>query len=92
MPQSRSQPTGPRQTTLQAASHRNHGLFSDHYLNDTLPGRVDWRMLSRSAEVAEALAKLQTLFTPFAPHAEGSNAAQTEVSFIKPVLQVRGLD
>jgi hypothetical protein len=22
--------------------HRNHGLFSDHYLNVTLPERPDW--------------------------------------------------
>jgi type I restriction-modification system DNA methylase subunit len=47
-------------------------------------------MLSRSAEVAEALAKLQTLYTPFAPHAEGSNEAQTEDGFIKPVLHLLG--
>ena len=25
--------------------HRNHGLFSDHYLNVTLPGRPDQEAL-----------------------------------------------
>ena len=29
--------------------HRNHGLFSDHYLNVTLPGRPDWAALAGEA-------------------------------------------
>lgn len=29
--------------------HRNHGLFSDHFLNVTLPGRQDWRALAGEA-------------------------------------------
>ena len=35
--------------------HRNHGLFSDHYLNVTLPGRADWAALSGEAEEAMAV-------------------------------------
>ena len=29
--------------------HRNHGLFSDHYLNVSLPERPDWRELESEA-------------------------------------------
>jgi len=33
-----AQPTG--------RPHRNQGLFSDHYLNATLPSRPDWNALA----------------------------------------------
>lgn len=41
--------------------HRNHGLFSDHYPNVTLPASPDWRALAGEAsgamsEVARILA------------------------------------
>ncbi len=90
MPQPRSQPAEPRQPTLQAAPHANHGLFSDHYLNDTLPSRPEWQLLARNADMAGTLAQLQALFTHFAPHAESGNEAQTEDGFIKPVLRALG--
>lgn len=30
--------------------HRNHGLFSDHYLNATLPERPRWKALAEQAQ------------------------------------------
>ena len=90
MPTQQSLPTGPQQATLQEAPHRNHGLFSDHYLNDTLPGRADWHLFSQSAEVAGAMAEVKSIFAAFAAHAENSNEAQTDDGFIKPVLRALG--
>lgn len=46
-----AQPTG--------RPHRNQGLFSDHYLNATLPTRPDWRGLADEARPAmEEIARL----------------------------------
>jgi hypothetical protein len=33
--------TTPEHPATVEPAHRNHGLFSDHYLNHTLPGRPD---------------------------------------------------
>jgi hypothetical protein len=33
--------------------HRNHGLFSDHYLNVTLPARPDWKVDSKASELVD---------------------------------------
>lgn len=30
--------------------HRNHGLFSDYYLNETLPQHSDWKELIEEAK------------------------------------------
>jgi hypothetical protein len=78
------------QETLRPAPHGNHGLFSDHYLDRTLPDRADWRLFARSEDVAGTLARLQAVYAPFAPYAESSNEAQTEDGFIKPVLRELG--
>jgi hypothetical protein len=34
---------------LPAKIHRNHQLFSDHYLDETLPQRLDWLALNVEA-------------------------------------------
>jgi hypothetical protein len=72
---------------LSAAPHFNHQLFSDHYLNRTLPQRADWVALQEAAApVREAVAALFAGFTP------SDNEAQTEEGWIKPVLKVLGQD
>ncbi len=72
---------------LAAAPHANHLLFSDHYLNRTLPQRLDWLSLAEAAApVREALAALYASFTP------SDNEAQTEDGWIKPVLKALGHD
>ena len=70
-----------------AAPHSNHQLFSDHYLNYTLPQRADWSLLADAAGVVrEKIAALLTAFTPSAIE------AQAEEGFIKPVLKALGHD
>ncbi len=55
--------------------HRNRGLFSDHYLNITLPGRPDCRALAGDAkegvmEEMPATARSPFSTTTSAPSAE----------------------
>ena len=42
--------------------HRNHGLFSDHYLNVTLPARPDWKGLA--SEAGQAMEEIAALLDP----------------------------
>jgi len=72
-----AQPTG--------RPHRNHGLFSDHYLNITLPDRPDWRALE--SEAAGKMAEVARLLEAFTPSA---NEAQTEEDLVRPVLRALG--
>jgi len=72
-----AQPTG--------RPHRNHGLFSDHYLNITLPVRPDWRALE--SEAARKMAEVARLLEAFTPSA---NEAQTEEDLVRPVLRALG--
>ncbi|MEO6891385.1 MAG: Eco57I restriction-modification methylase domain-containing protein [Ktedonobacteraceae bacterium] len=73
-------PAGPRE-----AAHRNQRLFSDHYLNRILPKEDGWqRLLAEAAPVMEALRKLYSTYAP------GSNEAQTERDWIRPVLEALG--
>jgi len=52
-----AQPTG--------RPHRNQGLFSDHYLNATLPTRPDWKALADEARpVMEEISSLLDTYTP----------------------------
>lgn len=72
---------------LSAAPHANHQLFSDHYLNRTLPQRLDWtELLEAAGSVRETLTALFAAFTP------SDNEAQTEDGWIKPVLKALGHD
>ena len=65
--------------------HRNHGLFSDHYLNVTLPERPDWRALAEEASpVAERVSRILAAYTP------STNEAQTEEELVRPVLRLLG--
>lgn len=65
--------------------HRNHGLFSDHYLDITLPERPDWRALRDGAE--EKMAEVARVLEAFTPSA---NEAQTEEDLVRPVLRLLG--
>ena len=65
--------------------HRNQGLFSDHYLNTTLPTRPDWRVLADEARPAmEEIASLLDSYTP------SENEAQVEEELVRPVLRLLG--
>lgn len=67
--------------------HRNHGLFSDHYLNVTLPERPDWRALAGEAgPVVERVSRILAAYTP------STNEAQTERDLVRPVLEALGHD
>ncbi len=68
-----------------AAPHTNHQLFSDHYLNHTLPQRADWAALREAAGLMRG--RIAALLHDFTP---SDNEAQTEDGFIKPVLAALG--
>jgi hypothetical protein len=72
-------------TQLAGRPHRNHGLFSDHYLDATLPGRPEWKGLAeRARPVMEEISELFDSFTPSA------NEAQTEEDLVRRVLRLLG--
>ena len=72
-----AQPTG--------SPHRNQGLFSDHYLNATLPTRPDWKALADEARpVMEEISSLLDTYTP------SENEAQVEEELVRPVLRLLG--
>ena len=74
-----------KQPTPQEQYHRNSGLFSDHYLNVSLPRRTDWRELAHEAgDVMEELAGILAAYTP------SKNEAQTEADLVRPVLRALG--
>jgi hypothetical protein len=68
-----------------AQPHNNQQLFSDHYLNVTLPQRPEWRLLAPDA--ARALAVIAPILRAFQP---SQKEAQTEDDLIKPVLRALG--
>jgi len=70
---------------IAAAPHSNHQLFSDHYLNYTLPQRADWVALREAAGLMRG--RIAALLHDFTP---SDNEAQTEDGFIKPVLAALG--
>jgi len=68
-----------------ATHHRNSGLFSDHYLNVTLPRREDWQTLAVAARpVLDAVKSIYAAYTP------SDNEAQIEKDLIRPVLAALG--
>ena len=72
---------------LATQPHRNHGLFSDHYLDHTLPGRPDWAALAKETRpVMEEVARIFEAYTP------SENEAQTEEGLVKPVLRALGYE
>jgi hypothetical protein len=63
----------PEATKPREQPHRNHGLFSDHYLNVTLPQRTEWQALTEQARpVMEGVSRVFDSYTP------SDNEAQTE--------------
>jgi hypothetical protein len=65
--------------------HRNQGLFSNHYLNATLPTRPDWRGLADEAR--PAMEEVASLFESYTP---SDNEAQLEEELVRPVLRLLG--
>jgi len=56
-----------------AQRHNNQQLFSDHYLNVTLPQRPEWKLLAHDARpVLEQIAEIVRAYVP------SQNEAQTE--------------
>ncbi|MGB3632597.1 MAG: N-6 DNA methylase, partial [Rubrobacteraceae bacterium] len=76
-----------KQPTPAEQHHRNSGLFSDHYLNATLPRRTDWQEL-----VSEAGAVMKKLAGVFSSYTPSNNEAQTETDLVRPVLRALGHD
>jgi hypothetical protein len=77
----------PEATQPMEQPHRNHGLFSDHYLDVTLPERPGWKgLVERARSVME---EISGLFASFMP---SDNEAQTEEGLVKPVLLLLGHD
>ena len=73
------------QLELAVPSHRNQHLFSDHYLNEVLPGRLQWQALHGKAQsVMEEVAGIFERFTP------SDNERQTEEDLVLPILKLLG--
>jgi hypothetical protein len=70
-----------------AQRYNNQQLFSDHYLNVTLPQRPDWQLLAHDA--SRALVAIAPIVQAFL-RAPAQNEAQTEDDLIKPVLRALG--
>ena len=65
--------------------HNNSQLFSDHYLDETLPQRQDWQDLL--LEAAPIMNELTSLFQHYVP---SDKEAQLEQDVIRPVLNMLG--
>jgi len=70
-----------------AQRHHNQQLFSDHYLNVTLPTNPEWKLLAHDS--AALLAAIVPIVRAFL-HAPSQIEAQTEDELIKPVLRALG--
>ena len=66
-----------------AQRHNNQQLFSDHYLNVSLPQRPEWKLFAHDA--GQALAQIAPIVRAYMP---SDNEAQTEEELIRPVLRV----
>ena len=67
------------------AAHNNQHLFSDHYLNVSLPARLDWQTLV--VEAGPVMAQIAALFKKYKP---GGKEAQAEYRLVRPVLEALG--
>ena len=77
-----------RQLALPLETHRNHYLFSDHFLNQVLPGQHVWRESEAEARQAlDAIAELYSRLEDALPH---YNEAALEQEWIRPILDVLG--
>lgn len=77
----------PTQLTLNAHPHHNQQLFSDHFLDLTLPSNSDWQILAHDAQVKATKTQIATILAAFAP---SSVEAQTEDDLVKPILEALG--
>jgi len=75
------------QLALAAHPHNNAQLFSDYFLDTTLPRSNAWKMLSADPAVKASKASIAALFARFVPSA---NEAQTERELVRPVLELLG--
>jgi len=75
-----------RQLALPLETHRNHYLFSDHFLNELLPGRDVWR--ESTAEARQALDGIAELYSRLENALPHYNEAQAEEHWIRPVLDI----
>ena len=77
-----------RQLALPLETHCNHYLFSDHFLNQVLPGQHVWRESEAEARQAlDAIAELYSRLEDALPH---YNEAALEQEWIRPILDVLG--
>jgi hypothetical protein len=77
-----------RQLALPLETHRNHYLFSDHFLNELLPGQDAWRESAVEARQAlDGIAELYSQLEDALPH---YNEAALEQEWIRPILDVLG--
>ena len=75
----------PTQQAPPERPHRNHRLFSDHYLDATLPGRPEGESLvERARPVMWEIAGVFDSYTP------SDNEAQTERELVRRVLDILG--
>ncbi len=74
------------QLLLSNAPHHNQRLFSDYFLDHKLP--EEWNSLWE--EAALAMGQMEQLAHTFLPIAKNANEAQTEYSWIRPILQILG--
>ncbi|MBA2363210.1 MAG: hypothetical protein H0V86_06755, partial [Chloroflexia bacterium] len=73
------------QPALSARPHNNRQLFSDYYLDSTLPGRADFRSLA--AEARPVLEAVRRVLDGYAP---GGAEADAEHRVVRPVLDLLG--
>jgi hypothetical protein len=79
--------TAPTQPPQLEQPHRNHGLFSDHYLNETLRRRPDWQQLVE--EASPMMEQIKAIFDHYRP-TPTEKEAQTEEDWVRPVLRILG--
>ncbi len=65
-------------------AYRNNGLFSDHYLDRTLPCRDGWRRLVE--ESAPTMERLSVAFEEYEPHA-GEKGTETKEGWVRSMLR-----
>jgi len=81
-------PKAARQLALPLETHRNHYLFSDHFLNQVLPGQDVW--LESEAEARQALDAIVELYSRLEDALPHYNEAALEQEWIRPVLDILG--
>ncbi len=68
--------------------HRNHGLFSDYYLNELLPQRLpEWQ---DNALIQKAFTEIKSLYESLKSSLPRQSEPQLEEKFIKKILAILG--